>query len=324
MKFVKFITFLLPIFLLTCCAASQNTSRQQEPPAITANVPANTRTSQSDGILTSTSTANSRSSQVIQTQVSLEQANKAKAEVVPTDRKIIRNAELTLEALSPEESQQKVTAIAENKGGFVVESEQSSSNSSVTIRDVVTMTVRIPSAKFIESLDEIRKVSSRVIVETVKGQDVTEEFVDIEAGLKTKKALEEKFLEIMKQSETVEEALSVQRELAEVRNEIEKIEGRKRFLENQTSLSTIKIRLQTPNNYSPNSTGFFYQLGEAFSNGFNFALNFILSLITFLIAILPFVLFVILPIYLVVRYFLKKQKSKKQAREIIEEELKSE
>jgi hypothetical protein len=85
-----------------------------------------------------------------------------------------------------------------------------------------------------------------VIVESVKGEDVTEEFIDIEARLKTQKALEAQFLEIMKRSNSVEDALNVQTEIARVRGEIEKIEGRKRFLESQASLSTIKIKLQTP------------------------------------------------------------------------------
>ncbi|MEJ7701891.1 MAG: DUF4349 domain-containing protein [Pyrinomonadaceae bacterium] len=143
-----------------------------------------------------------------------------------------------METNAPEEAQQKITAIAESKGGFVIESSQSSSDAQATTRDTVTMTIRIPAAKFNETLDEIRKTSSRVIVETVKGQDVTEEFIDIEARLKTKKALEEQFLGIMKQSKSVEDALNVQRELADVRGEIEQIEGRKRFLENQSSLST--------------------------------------------------------------------------------------
>ena len=55
------------------------------------------------------------------------------------------------------------------------------------------MTIRVPAEKFNETLDEIRKTASRVIVETVKGQDVTEEFIDIEARLKTKKALKSNF-----------------------------------------------------------------------------------------------------------------------------------
>ncbi len=240
------------------------------------------------------------------------------------ERKIVRNAELNLESASPEESQQKITQSAESKGGFVVESQQSSSDVRVGTRDIVTMTIRIPAAKFTETLDEIRKTSSRVIVETIKSDDVTEEFIDVEARLKAKKSLEGQFIEIMKQAKSVEDALKVQTELSEVRGEIEKIEGRKRFLENQTSLSTIKIRLQTAQAFSTNSKGFFYELGQSIGRGFDVALGFILGLVTFLIAILPFLLFVVLPIYLLLRYFWRKRGRRKSVTEIAKEELETE
>jgi hypothetical protein len=229
-----------------------------------------------------------------------------------------------LEANAPEEAQQKITQIAESKGGFVVESTQSSSDVKAATRDTVTMTLRVPAGKFNEALEEIRKASNRVIVETVKGQDVTEEFIDIEARLKAKRALEEQFLEIMKRGSTVQDALNVQRELATVRGEIEQIEGRKRFLESQASLSTIKIKLQTPAAFSANAPGFFHQLGQAFGKGFDAALSFILILVTFLIALLPFLILVVLPIYLVIRYLLRKNRKRKSADEIAREEIKVE
>ena len=256
--------------------------------------------------------------------ISLEQSEQNQTAPTVIERKIIRNADLILEANAPEEAQNKITTIAESKGGFVIESSQSSNDARATTRDTVTMTIRVPAAKFNETLDEIRKTSSRVIVETVKGQDVTEEFIDIEARLKTKKALEEQFLGIMKQAKSVEDALNVQRELADVRGEIEQIEGRKRFLENQSSLSTVKIKLQSPTQFSPNSSGFFYQLGQAVSTGFSGASGFILTLVTALITLVPFLLFIVLPIYLVIRYLLKKNRKQKLAQEIAREEIKNE
>ncbi len=256
--------------------------------------------------------------------ISLEEADQSQSAPVAVERKIIRNADLSLEVAAPEEIQQKITQITESKGGFVVESTQSSSDVKATTRDTVTMTVRVPAAKFNETLDEIRKTGSRVIVETVKGQDVTEEFIDIEARLKAKKALEEQFLEIMKRANSVEDALNVQRQLADVRGEIEQIEGRKRFLENQASLSTIKIKLQSPTAFSASSSGFFYQLGQAMSNGFDAALSFILVLVTALIALLPFLLLIVLPIYLLMRYFLRKNRKRKLAGEIVREEIRNE
>ncbi|NJM52756.1 MAG: DUF4349 domain-containing protein [Blastocatellia bacterium] len=309
----KLIVFLLLVFL-TGCANEAPLSNNEDRDSGSANSAApSSRKDDSGG-----------EKSPITTQVSLDQADKSKTENVPTERKIIRNADLQLESSAPEEAQQKISTIAESKGGFVVESQQRSSSSNVTTRDTVTMTIRVPAAKFNESLDEIRKVASHVIIETVKGQDVTEEFVDIEARLKTKKALEEQFLEIMKQGKTVQDALQVQRELANVRGEIEQIEGRKRFLENQSSLSTIKILLQTPTAYSPSSSGFFYQLGNAISSGFDFALKFILALVYFVIAILPFLLFVVLPIYLILRYFWRRLRIRKAVKEIVEEEVKTE
>jgi hypothetical protein len=254
-------------------------------------------------------------------QVSLNQAEQTQSAPVVAERKIIRNAELQLEANAPEESQARITQVAESKGGFVVESTQSSSDAKNTKRDTVTMTVRVPAAKFNESLDEIRKASNRVIVETVKGQDVTEEFIDIEARLKAQKALEEQFLEIMKRGNTVQDALNVQRELATVRGEIEKVEGRRRFLESQASLSTIKITLRTPTAFSANAPGFFNRLSEALGSGFDAALSFVIFFVTALIALLPFLILIVLPIYLVIRYLLKKNRKRQTADEIAREEI---
>ena len=331
MKKLNLLTCLFLALTAACNSQSSNTSARKDGPSFglydTSSTPAsNAATSVTNpggggggGNNEKSLTANIPEAQ----KISLQQSEQSQNVPVTTDRKIIRNAELNLEADSPETVEQKITSIAENKGGFVVESEQSSSDVRAKTKDVVTMTVRVPAVKFSEALDEIRGSASRIIVESIKGQDVTEEFIDIEARLKAKKALEEQFLEIMKRSNTVEDALNVQRELADVRSEIEQIEGRKRFLENQASLSTIKIRIQTPAAISASSTGFFYRLTESFSTGFDFALNFILGLVTFLIAILPFALFIGFPAYLGIRYVWKRQSRPKSVSEIAQEELKN-
>ena len=264
----------------------------------------------------------SKSQLPVQNQVSLETADKNQAEPEkPVERKIIRNAELQLESDKPDEAQQKISEIAARYGGFVVESKKQSSDVSVAETDTITLTIRVPAEKFEQALAEIRKIASRVIVETVKGQDVTEEFIDLQARLGAKKALEQQFIEIMKRSNSVEDALNVQRELANVRGEIEQIEGRKRFLENQASLSTINITLQTPMAIAGSSKGFFYRLTDAISYGFDGALSFVLGFVTILIAVLPFLLLIVLPIYLVLRYFWRKSKKRKLAAEIVREEV---
>ena len=315
MKNIKFVAFLFLAFLTACAESASNTTAYSTRNA-GIDQTASAKSAEIGG-------GGGREAALVQ-QISLTQAEQTQTAPVVVERKIIRNADLQLEADAPEEAQAKITQIAEGKGGFVVESTQSSSDARATKRDTVTMTVRVPSAKFDEALGEIRQTASRVIVESVKGEDVTEEFIDIEARLKTQKALEAQFLEIMKRSNSVEDALNVQTEIAGVRGEIEKIEGRKRFLESQASLSTIKIRLQTPTVFSANAPGFFGRLAEAFGNGFDAALNFVLIFVTALTALLPFLLLIVLPIYLVIRYLLRKNRKRQTAGEIAREEIKTE
>ena len=254
-------------------------------------------------------------------QVTLAQATTSQQAPVPSDRKIIRNADMQIESNAPADAQQKIEAIAQGYGGFVVESQQSMADERAATRDIVAITVRVPAEKFSAAIEDIRKTGNRVINETAKGEDVTEEFIDVEARLKAKKALEEQFMEIMKRANTVGEALEVQRQLGDVRAEIEKIEGRKRFLENQASLSTIKVRLQTPAALTNSSKGFGYRLMDALATGFDFALSFVLGLVTLAISALPFLLFICLPIYLIIRYFWRKSRKSYSVSQIAEEEI---
>ena len=327
MRKINFVVVLLFAFL-TACGSRTSESVSQSPSSSekTQTFPMNTGGGGGGGIKDEGQTRSGGFGDNTPTaaQVSLNQAEQTQTAPIVVERKIIRNADLQLEANAPEEAQAAITQIAESKGGFVVESTQSSSDAKAANRDSVTMTIRVPSAKFDEALSEIRQAASRVIVESIKGQDVTEEFIDIEARLKTQKALEAQFLEIMKRSNTVADALNVQTEIARVRGEIEKIEGRKRFLESQASLSTIKITLRTPTAFSANAPGFFNRLSQAFGNGFDAALSFILVFVTALIALLPFLILIVLPIYLVIRYLLRKNRNRKTADQIAREEIKTE
>ena len=149
------------------------------------------------------------------------------------------------------------------------------------------MVVRIPAPQFGSALDQIRAEGGRVIQEKATGQDVTEEFIDLEARIKTQKALELQFLEIMKQAKRVADALEVQRQIAEVRTEIEKLEGRKRFLENRASLSTITINLQTPSAIVVSTSGFGRNIRDAVADSVSVAAGIVLFLIRFVIVMVP-------------------------------------
>jgi hypothetical protein len=238
--------------------------------------------------------------------VSLKDADAANLASQAFDRKIIRNANLTVEVASPGDSQRKIVSIAESHQGFVVTSESTQRPSEDRNKPEITinLVVRVPAAQFNQVMEEIRAVGARVIQEKVTGQDVTEEFMDLEARIKNQKALESQFLEIMKRAGKVDDALSVQRELADVRTEIEKLEGRRRFLENQSSLSTINVTLQPPTQIV-NATGFSYSVRSAFSDGVEVAAGIVLFLIRAVVAMLPIVLFIVLPLALIAKLGLR-------------------
>src|SRR5437868_2529517 len=247
------------------------------------------------------------SKQTVSTQpVSLKDADSANIASQALERKIIRNANLTVEVTSPSDSQHKIVSIAESHQGFVVTSEatQRSAEDKSKPEMTVDLVIRVPPSQFNQVMDEIRAVGARVIQEKVTGQDVTEEFMDLEARIKNQKALELQFLEIMKRAGKVDDALSVQRELAEVRTEIEKLEGRRRFLENQSSLSTINVTLQPPMQIV-NATGFWYSVKSAFSDGVDVAAGIVLFLIRAIIAMLPILVLIVLPGALLVTLGLK-------------------
>ena len=241
--------------------------------------------------------------------VSLNDAVKAETTALAADRKIIRNADITIEVASTNDAQHRVTSIAEAHGGFVVTAEAKQRESNDPSRRILDfkLVVRVPSDQFGVTLDEIKSLASSTPEEHVGSEDVTEEFIDLEARIKTQKALELQFLEIMRQANKVADALEVQRQIAEVRTEIEKLEGRKRFVENRSSLSTITVNVQTPKPVIVvTGTGFGQSLREAVSDSIGLASDMVLFFARFLILMVPIFVFVILPSGLIVRYLVHR------------------
>lgn len=250
--------------------------------------------------------------------VSLDQADQSQSMAEAMNRKILRNADFQLEVTDPTVAQRQITSMAESLGGFVVtsESKQRDGGDRAKQEVVVSLVLRVPALQFNSALEQIRATATRVILEKTSGQDVTEEFIDLEARIKTQKALELQFLEIMKQANKVTDALEVQRQIAEVRTEIEKLEGRKRFLENRASLSTITISLQTPAAIAVNTSGFGRNIREAVSDSLGVASSIVLFLIRFVIVMVPIFILVILPGGLLARYVFRRVQRWKPVREL--------
>jgi len=91
-----------------------------------------------------------------------------------------------------------------------------------------------------------------------------------------------------------------------VRTEIEKLEGRKRFLENRSSLSTINVNLKSPTTILISPTGFVHEVKEAGKESIAIAREIVLFLVRFVIVMIPICLFIVLPLGLMFRYAIRR------------------
>ena len=160
---------------------------------------------------------------------------------VPQDeRLVIKNGSMSLVVESVEGAVEYVQTFALEKGGFVV----TSNIDRAGIAPNGYVQVRIPSHIFDTGLNELRALGE-VQSEHVDGRDVTEEYVDLEARLKNFQATEAQFLSIMKQAVDIEDILAVQRELTNVRSQIESLQARMTYLKESAAFSSLTVYLST-------------------------------------------------------------------------------
>lgn len=165
-------------------------------------------------------------------------------------------------------------------------------------------TIRVPASAFDSLLIELEGESIFTQNKTISASDVTDQFVDIEARLKTKRELEQRYLSILRQASKVSDILEVEQKLAEIREEIEAQEGRLKLLQDQVTYSTINLSIyQTLEFKQRPSVSFFSQFLEALVNGFNSFKGFLLNLVS----LWPF-LIVILIIFFAIRYKIRSRK----------------
>ncbi len=159
-----------------------------------------------------------------------------------TDQHIIRDAFVELRVEDFELRWDDLRRMAADLGGFVSDASTGIDEHQEGRFARGTATLRVPSDRFEDALDRIGALGERLNL-TMSGQDVSEEYVDLEARLRHWRALEEFHLGLLESSETIDEALRVQDRLSGVQIEIERIEGRLRYLDSRTSMSSITVSM---------------------------------------------------------------------------------
>ena len=162
---------------------------------------------------------------------------------LPAERMVIRSGRAAVEVDSLEPAVEAVRTLAGSHGGYV-----SDTNLQLGRRQYreATLTLKIPADSLDAVVDGLQPVGDLQSLE-LSGRDVTEEFVDVQARLRNQRQLEERLLELLEtRTGDLDDVLAVERELARVRREIERFEGRVRYLRSRVSMSTLTVSLREP------------------------------------------------------------------------------
>lgn len=194
---------------------------------------------------------------------------------IPT--KIIKTADISYQVEKFDASRNVILSIVQKSGARVSSENQTNDGYRITN----TMVIRTEATEFDSIVDALMSESIYVDRKIINAQDVTEEYVDLTARLKSKKEVESQYAEILKKARSINEILEVQDYLGRIREEIESFEGRLKYMEDRATYSTITLQFyENLDNVSKQpDRSFGSRMGEALSWGWNGLVNFFLGII---------------------------------------------
>lgn len=167
------------------------------------------------------------------------------------------------------------------------------------------LVIRVPSKNFDPFLTQISKGVSYFDNKEITSQDVTTEFIDIEARLKAKKVLESRYMELLKKANKVSEMLEIEAQLSAIREEIEAKQGQLNYMQNQVSLSTISVEFYKN---VPTDGGVTTSYGTKIWNAFKSGFNNLSSFFIIILSIWPFIAILFAVVYFIKKRFTSKNK----------------
>ena len=222
------------------------------------------------------------------------------------DRLVIRNADISLQVKNVRQVADEILNQVKSAGGYMV-------NSSLSAPEDVpnaNITVRIPASKLDTTLNFLRGLSIKVVWENVYGEDVTDQYEDINAKLATLNKTKARIEALFDQAVEVSDLLRIQQEIINIESQIDSQKGRQNYLEKNAQLARISINLSTDEfslPYAPSET---WRPEVIFKQAVRSLVGLLRNLATAVIWLTVYSV-VIIPSVLVLRYLLRKKELKK-------------
>ena len=191
--------------------------------------------------------------------------NPVSASPYQANRMIIKNGEMSLLVANTDRTIDQVTGVAVDSGGYIV-------SAKTWVQDgykYATINMGVPSDQFEAVQRQLRTLAIEVLIDTSSGQDVSDEYVDLQSRLTNLEATRARIREFLDKATKVEEALQVNAQLSEIEGEIEQVKGRMQYLKDRAAYSTLLVNIEqqrpTPTPY-PTPTPTYWQPGETLSD----------------------------------------------------------
>src|SRR5690606_20622091 len=204
-------------------------------------------------------------------------------EKVPPEQKVIYRADVDMRVSRYEQAREQMEKEARKLGGYIIN--ETESRDGKTLRG--TIVFRIPQQRFQDFLSALEKQSVEITSKQIQGTDVTEEYVDLKSRLRAKQAVEKRLMELMKQAKKPEDLLNITNHLSQVQEEIERIKGRMRYLDDRIDYATVTVNLEQPIVLENPSAGLWQQILQAFVDSTAGLLNTFRKALILLAAVLP-------------------------------------
>lgn len=156
--------------------------------------------------------------------------------------KLIYRASVVMEVKDYAKAQSEIRNLVMLAGGYIVEFSENQSQHELGGNFVL----KVPAAGFSSFLDRLEGLQPESLQRSIQGQDVSEEYVDLESRLKVKQAMEARYLKFVEQATQTKQLVEFVNELERIQTEIEQIKGRMRYIDSNVSFSTIEIRVYQP------------------------------------------------------------------------------
>nr|WP_295929514.1 DUF4349 domain-containing protein [uncultured Dyadobacter sp.] len=216
-------------------------------------------------------------------------------------RKLIKNGRIAFETEDPMAVRKQIIASAKAFNGYISSESEEKQGGETSYQ----MVVRVPAERFDQLLTSATKGVSEFRERSIEIEDVTEDFLDHEARVRSKKEIESRYRQLLSKALSVKDILEIEKQMGEIRTEIEASEGRLKYLTDQVQYSTLRITFYKS---IPSGSSFSHEISNAFSNGWQS----LRVLAVILVTIWPFVLLAVLTLF-AVRYFRKRARKNTEA-----------